>query len=145
MGKQIVYDSMDLSNASEEILKDIDKALLAAAFKIRDEMRSYFVQSKGQYKHSTSNYNHLDEGIMVGKLNNNTVKIHALGNNQKNSDLFKTRFFVGGTKYRTQVQKNGKPIKSFSKGYIESNDAVDKGKSNAQNILNNFINNTLNK
>lgn len=40
MGRnRLIYDVRNLETASEEMLKKIDRAVLAAAFKIRDEMR----------------------------------------------------------------------------------------------------------
>ena len=136
MANRIVYDTRDLENASAEMLKGINRALLAAAFKIRDEMRNEFIKSQSQYKYGTEEYYKMAEGIMVGKLDNRTVKIHTLGH-KENDGTWKARFFVGGTNYRKNSKGN--------KGYIKSNEAVDKGMNNAQNTLNNFINNALNK
>lgn len=131
---RLIFDTRDLENASNEILEKVDKALLAAAFKIRDEMRDEFKKSQSNYKYSTSEYKKMASGIMVGKLNNSQVKIHALGN-RVNDGTWKARFFVGGTTYRKTNKGN--------KGYIKSNDAVDKGLNNAENILNSYIRNTL--
>ncbi len=136
MGKQrLIYDLRDLEDASTEILMGINKAVLAAAFTIRDEMREEFKKSASQYKYGTENYQRLAEGIMVGKLNDGQVKIHALGH-KENDGTWKARFFVGGTTYRKNSNGN--------KGYIKENAAVDKGIKNAETILNNYINNVLN-
>jgi len=143
MGR-LIFDTRDLDTASKDTLQKIDKALLAAAFKIRDDMRQEYINSSNIYKNRTENYNHLKDGIMIGKLKDNTVKIHSLGNNQKGSDTYKTRFFVGGTIYRTQSTKAGKSIKPYTKGYIKANDAVQKGLADGQETLNTYINNTLN-
>lgn len=135
MGKnKLIFDTRDLENASDEMLARIDKAVLAAAFHIRDDMRKEFIKSKADYEYSTNDYDKLSKGIMVGKLNNSHVKIHALGN-VANDGTWKTRFFVGGTIYRKTNTGN--------KGLIKSNSAVDNGLSNADNILNTFIKNTL--
>ena len=135
MGK-IVYSTRDLENATAEMLKGVNMALVAAAYKICDEMRDEFKKSQPQYKYGTEDYYRLAQGIMVGKLDNGRIKIHALGHSE-NDGLWKARFFVGGTTYRENSKGN--------KGLIKSNDAVDKGLSKGQNILNNFINNALNK
>lgn len=136
MAKRIIYDTRDLENASAEMLKGINRALVAAAFKIRDEMRDEFRKLQGQYKYATSDYYKMSEGIMVGKLDNGSIKIHALGH-KENDGTWKARFFVGGTVYR----KNNKG----NKGYIKSNSAIDNGMKNADNILNNFIKNAIDK
>ena len=139
---KMIYDSRDLTTLSDEMLKNIDKAVMAAAYKIRDNMRQAFLSNSSIYKHKTSNYSHLAEGIEVGKLNNSQVKIHSLGTKDK-YDTYKTRFFVGGTIPRTQTKRNGKNIKPYSKGYIQANNAVDIGFSQAENTLTTFINNVL--
>lgn len=135
MGK-IVYSTRDLENATSEMLKGVNKALVAAAYKICDEMREEFRKSQSKYKYGTEDYYKLASGIMVGKLDNGKIKIHALGHSD-NDGTWKARFFVGGTSYRENSKGN--------KGMIKSNDAVDKGLEKGQNILNNFINNALNK
>ncbi len=132
--KKLIFDTRDLETASQEVLEKVDKALVAAAFKIRDEMRDEFIKSQSNYKYSTSEYKKMTQGIMVGRLNNSQIKIHALGN-KANDGTWKARFFVGGTTYRKNNRGN--------KGYIKSNEAVDKGLSDAENILNSFIKNTL--
>lgn len=131
---KLIFDTRDLETASQEVLEKVDKALVAAAFKIRDEMRDEFLKSQTNYKYSTSEYKKMAQGIMVGRLNDSQIKIHALGN-KTNDGTWKARFFVGGTTYR----KNNKG----NKGYIKSNEAVDNGLTNAENILNSFIKNTL--
>lgn len=136
MGKRI-YDTRDLTEYSESQLKRFDKAVLAAAFKIRDEARQAFISSRPQYKMSTSKYSNLAEGIMVGRLNDNhSVKVHALGS-RSNKDSYKTRFFVGGT-----VQRFNGGYCSYN-GSIDENAAIDKGLKDGQRILDNYINNTL--
>lgn len=131
---KLIFDTRDLENYSEEMISKIDRAVVAAAFKIRDEIREEFKKSASMYDNHTDKYEKLAEGIMVGKLKNSQIKVHALGSNEK-PDTFKTRFFVGGTTYRKNNRGN--------KGFIKSNAAVDNGLSNAENILNSFIKNTL--
>jgi hypothetical protein len=139
---KFIYDSKDLTTLSDDILKRIDRAVIAAAYKVRDDMRQVFISSSSLYKHKTGNLSHLAEGIEVGKLNNSQVKIHSLGSKDK-YDTYKTRFFVGGTIPRTQTKRNGKNIKPYSKGYIQANNAIDIGFSQAEKTLNTFINNVL--
>lgn len=135
MGKQkLIFDTRDLGELSDEMLNGIDRAVVAAAFKIRDEMRNEFKKGSSMYKYGTQDYANLASGIMVGKLKNSTIKVHSLGSSD-NYNSYKTRFFVGGTTYRKNQRGN--------KGYIKSNDAVDKGLRNAEDILNNFIKNVL--
>jgi hypothetical protein len=131
---KLIFDTRDLENYSDEMISKIDKAVVAAAFKIRDEIREEFKKSANEYANHTEKYNDLAEGIMVGKLKNSQIKVHAMGSNEK-PDTFKTRFFVGGTVYRKTNKGN--------KGFIKSNASVDKGLRNAEDILNTFIKNTL--
>lgn len=142
MGKRLIFSERDLTEASQDILKSIDKAVLAAAFNIRDNMRNSFLSSFTKYKYGTSEYNSLAEGIMVGKLKDSKVKVHALGSKSK-YNTYKTRFFVGGTLYRTQKQVNDKNIKPYSKGFIKSNDAVKQGLNGADQTLNKYIKNAI--
>lgn len=136
MGKRI-YDTRDLSEYSKSQLKQFDKAVLAAAFKVRDEARQAFIDSKPQYKMATSKYTNLVEGIMVGRLNDNhSVKVHALGSRSK-KESYKTRFFVGGT-----IQRFNGGYCSYN-GQIDENEAIDKGLKDGQKILDTYINNTL--
>jgi len=131
---KLIFDTRDLETLSDEMISKIDRAVVAAAFKIRDEIRGEFRKSSNLYTNHTEKYDELAEGIMVGRLNNSQIKIHALGSNEK-PNTFKTRFFVGGTIYRKNSKGN--------KGFIKSNSAVDNGLTNAESILNSFIKNTL--
>lgn len=144
MGKGLIFETRNIED--DGLLEKIDKAVLAAAFKVRDDARNAFLSSKSQYKYATTDYDRMAEGIMVGKLNSstNSVKVHALGDN-RDPDLWKARFFVGSTIYRTQTKQQGKSLdKPYTKGYIKSNDAIDKAINQNQNTLNEFISNTLN-
>lgn len=142
MGKGLVFETRNIED-EKEILNKIDKAILATAFKVRDDARKQFLAYKGQYKYATTNYNKLAEGIMIGKLDNSSVKVHAFGDN-KDPNLWKARFFVGSTVYRTQTKHQGKTIKPFTKGFIQANDAIDKAIEENKNTLGNFIGNVLN-
>lgn len=141
MGKGLIFETRNID--SGDLLDRIDKAILAAAFKVRDDARHEFLSSKSQYKYATSDYHRLANGIMVGKLTNSSVKVHALGDNV-DQDLWKTRFFVGSTTYRTQTKHQGKSIKPYTKGFIQSNDAIDKAVNENQNTLGEFITNVIN-
>ena len=131
---RVIYDSRDLETASDEILEKVDKAVLATAFKLRNEIREDFRKDITKYKYATQRYYDMAEGIMVGKLRNGYVKIHALGNKQK-KPTWKARFFVGGTMVRSNSRGD--------KGLIAYNDAVDDGMRNANAILSTYIKNTL--
>lgn len=139
MGK-LIFEVRDLEEASAEIQNSVDRALLAAAFKIRDEMRSCFRKDAATTYEHKGDVERMADGIMVGKLTNSKVKVHALGS-RVDDGTYKTRFFVGGTIYRKGTSSNGKV---FSKGYIQALDSVEKGIANADTILNEFINNALN-
>lgn len=140
MGRNI-YDARDLTTASEEIIRGIDKAVLACAFKVRDDARGSFKGSSNLYKHSANHsYDSLAEGIMVGKLRGGQVKVHAMGS-KENYNSYKTRFFVAGTTYRQSTSKNGIP---FTKGFIQPNNGIENGVNMNQSTLSNYINNVLN-
>ena len=55
---------------------------------------------------------------MIGRDQGGSIKIHAMGN-KEDYDSYKTRFFIGGTRYRRQTKRKGKPIKPFTKGFIK--------------------------
>lgn len=129
-----IFDTRDLSDASDEILNKVDSAVLAAAFKIRDEMREDFKRDITLYKYATKDYYKMAEGIMVGKLRNGKVKIHAFGP-KHNDGTWKARFFVGSTTYRKNSRGN--------KGFIKANESVDDGLRNAESILSTYIKNTI--
>ena len=137
MGENYITDTREISSLRTEIKVKIDKAVLATAYKLRDVMRSKFVQSKGMYKKTSSRYDYLKEGIKLGHLERGTIKIHAFGDKQIYNS-FKTRFFVGGTapRYRESFRK--------SSGYIKANKAIDLGAIGGETILNKFINNAIN-
>lgn len=144
MGK-LIYDTKDLSNASQEILDGVDRAVMAAAFKIRDNARALFKSdAKATYKSHTGDITKLADGIMVGKNNHGTVKIHALGSRDF-YDSYKTRFFVGGTMNRTQTKRKNQSIKPYSKGYIKSIDTIDKVINSSRSILESYIQHVLDK
>lgn len=143
MGKGITFECWDIDTS--DIKENIDRALLAAAFKVRDDARREFIASKPQYKYATSDYDKLANGIMIGRLKNSEVKVHALGNNSDQT-LWKTRFFVGSTIYRTQNKRRGESLnKPYTKGFIKGNDAIDKAVSQNETTLDIYIHNVLNK
>lgn len=144
MGTKLIYDSGDLTHYSDEILQRIDRAIVAAAFRIRDNMRQAFISSSSLYKYNTPDYKNLAEGIQIGKISDSKIKIHALGTRDY-YDSYKTRFFVGGTIPRTQTKRNGKSIKPYTKGYIKENNAIEKGMTNAESTLNQYIKNVIEK
>ena len=144
MGK-LIYDTKDLSDASKEILDGVNRAVMAAAFTIRDNARSIFKSDAAYtYKSHTGNIAKLANGIMVGKNNHGTVKIHALGSKDY-YDSYKTRFFVGGTINRTQTQRHGQNIKPHTKGYIKSIDTIEKTINQSRAILETYIQHVLDK
>lgn len=125
-----IFDTRDLSDATDEVLESVDRAVVAAAFKLRNEMRDVFKKDQSMYKYGTEKYYRMAEGIMVGKLRNGHVKIHGFGP-KKNDGTWKARFFIVGTDYRFNS--------SGRKGLIVKNEAIDKGFNNAEAILDSYI------
>ena len=146
MGKtKLIFDTYDIEKASSEILQNIDKAVVASAFRIRDDARQIFISSASIYKtHSNGHsYRDLASGIMVGKLRSSQIKIHSLGT-KENAHSYKTRFFVGGTQYRKQNKiKDNTLSKPFQKGYIKPNDTIETVMDGADTILNTYIKNAI--
>ena len=146
MGKtKLIFDTYDIEKASSEILQNIDKAVVASAFRIRDDARQIFISSASIYKTHTSGHSYRDlaSGIMVGKLRSSQIKIHSLGT-KENAHSYKTRFFVGGTQYRKQNKiKDNTLSKPFQKGYIKPNDTIERAMDDADTILNTYIKNAI--
>lgn len=135
MGK-IIYDSRDLGELTNEMLKSIQGAVYATAYKVRDDARNEYRKSKSMYKKPTDKFTNLQGGIMVGKLRGGEIKVHALGDRQ-DQELWKARFFVGGTVFRQDS-------KGRFLGYIKENDALTKSVGMNKQTLNNYINNAIN-
>ena len=145
-GTNVIYDSDDLTNISDNILNSVDRAVVAAAFRVRDDARQSFLQGGSNYKRRTSKYAELSEGIRVKHLNNNEAVVFST----KGKDpYYKTRFFIGGTIQREQTKrrdKTGKQItlsKPFTKGRIKENNAIDNVLSHAEGYLTNYIKNVI--
>ena len=137
--EKLIYNTEDLATYSKETKERINRAVVASAIRIRDSVRTSFISdAKSLYKHHRGNIAHLTSGIMLGKDQGGTIKIHALGN-KSDSDSYKTRFFIGGTRYRKQERRLGKPIKPFTKGYIKPTDTLIKVVEKSDNILTNYI------
>lgn len=125
----------DLGELKKETLEGVNKAIVAAAYKVRDDARSVFKASKTLYKNATSEYDKLAEGINVGKLVGGTIKVHALGDGNGATSFWKSVFFVGGTLYRSNKRGN--------KGRITENMALDKAVSTNAKTLEKYIDNVL--
>lgn len=129
MKNRIIYEIEDLDTFGKEILQSIDRAVLAAAFRMRDNARAKFLSSDNK---RTSKYDSLSRGINVGKLINHQTNVNALGT-RENYDTYKTRFFVGGTKPRT---------KGHDRGFISANNALENGID--ESLLEKYISNAIN-
>ena len=125
----------DLGELKRETLEGVNKAIVTAAFKVRDDARNYFMTSKTLYKNATEAYDKLAGGINVGKLVGGTIKVHAFGDGNSQTTLWKSVFFVGGTLYRSNGRGN--------KGRIAENNALDKAVQQNINTLDKYINNVL--
>lgn len=128
-----VYASEALEKASIEQLKQIDKALVAAAYAMRDKARKLFVSNAKGY-----NLQGLQDGVMLGRLRHGndgvtSVTLHAFGNNT-NKNSYKARFFVGGAYHRqTRSQR--------SRGSIEALNTIENALD--QGTLDDYINNVI--
>lgn len=128
-----VYASEALEKASIEQLKQIDKALVAAAYAMRDKARKLFVSNAKGY-----NLQSLQDGVMLGRLRHGndgvtSVTLHSFGNNTKKNS-YKARFFVGGAYHRqTRSQRYRGSVEALNT--IEN--ALDQG------TLDDYINNVI--
>lgn len=133
-----IYTTEQFEKASLEQLKKIDKALVATAYKLKEKAQSLFVNND-TYKNLAS----LKEGIMLGKLENNQIKLHAFGYNDAAKKTYKTRFFVGGTKIRVNKKPIGNHKKPLTKGQIKPLDTIEKATQGGERILDNYIKKAL--
>ena len=134
-----IYTTEQFEKASLDQLKQIDKALVAAAYKIKDNAQSLFVNN-GKYK----NLSNLKDGIMLGKLQDSQIKLHAFGYNDSAKQTYKARFFVGGTQVRVNKKPIGNHKKPLTKGRIEPLDTIDKATQGGEAILDNYIKRAIN-
>ena len=129
MKNRIIYEIEDLDTFGKEMLQDIDRAVLAAAFQMRDNARTRFL---GSPHRKTSEFDSLTKGINIGKLINHQTNINAYGT-RENYNSYKARFFEGGTKPRTKGHDRGQLT-----GIHSLEDALD------ESILTKYINNVIN-
>lgn len=128
-----IQASEALEKATVEQLKRVDKALVAAAYAMRDKARKLFVSNAKGY-----NLQSLQDGVMLGRLRHGndgvtSVTLHAFGNNT-NKNSYKARFFVGGAYHRqTRSQRYRGSIEDLRT--IEN--ALDQG------TLDDYINNVM--
>ena len=133
-----IYSTEQFEKASVAQLEQIDKALVAAAYKFKDKAQSLFVNNE-RYK----NLAPLKGGILLGRLENSQIKLHAFGYNDPDKRTYKARFFVGGTKIRVNKKPIGNHKKPLTKGKIEPLDSVEKATQGGQNLLDNYIKKAL--
>lgn len=136
-----IYKTEEIQNYTEQQLRQIDKGLVAAAFKIRDDARNRF-ENNGRY----NGISKLKDAIMLGKLENSKITLHGFGYNDENKELYKARFFILGTDYRRQTKYKGQSIaKPFTKGFLMKNEVIDKATESAQTLLDKYIETALKK
>lgn len=122
-----------LEKATVEQLKRVDKALVAAAYAMRDKARKLFVSNAKGYK-----LQNLQDAIMLGKLRTgvdgvSSITLHAMGNSS-NYNSYKARFFAGGAYHRqTRSQRYRGSIEALNT--IEN--ALDQG------TLDDYINSVI--
>lgn len=133
-----IYTTEQFEKATLEQLDKIDKALVAAAYKIKENAQNLFVNNT-KYK----NLDRIRDGIMLGRLQNSQIKLHAFGYNDPEKHTYKARFFVGGTQVRVNKKPIGKHKKPLTKGRIEPLDTIDKATQNGGTILDNYIKRAL--
>lgn len=131
ISSQILDKTQKLSVAQQQ---KIEKALVAAAYTMRNNARK-------QFSHNSHGYNisSLQDGIMLGPLRSvadgvSTITIHAMGN-PSIKKTWKARIFAGGA-YHRRTKSRGR-----NRGTIQDLKTI--SKSIDQNILNTYINNVI--
>lgn len=128
-----ISTSEAIENASISQLKQIDKALVAAAYKMRDNARRLLTANDKGYQIAS-----IADGIMLGRLRKDasgtTITLHAMGNSS-NPKSWKARIFAGGA-YHRRTRSKGR-----NRGSIEDLKTIQK--STDQKILDNYINNAI--
>ena len=138
-----IYYTEQLEEATLKDLAAVNRGLVKAAIQIRDEARVKFSNNRKNYKISK-----FQDAIMLGKLrkDQNSIAIHGFGSKNNDKELFKARFFILGTRWRSQTQLNGKKLqKSRSVGRIESLNTLDQVIGNANIKLQQEIQKSLNE
>lgn len=134
-----IYSTEEFENATLDQLKKIDKALVAAAYRIKDNAQEMFINN-GKYQ----NLAPLKDGLMLGKLENSSIRLHAFGYNDAAKQTFKARFFVGGAENRFTKSRKGSNTRPLSRGSIQALDTIDRVTSGSEGILDNYIRTALN-
>lgn len=143
-GERLIYSLEEFDKYTDNQTQRIRRAAVAAAFKMRDNVRERLVvDSKTVYKYHTGDMRNQIHAIQIGKEVNGTIKIHALGT-KRVYDSYKGRFFVGGTILREDKKVKGKPLaKPRPKGYIKPLNLLDKELPRTEQILKRYINNVI--
>lgn len=92
--ERLIYDTADFNGINAQTIQKVNRAVVAAAIKIRDDVRQTFVSdAQSLYRHHTGNIENLTTGIMIGKDRGGSIKIHAMGS-REDYESFKTRFLL---------------------------------------------------
>ena len=89
MGK-LIYNVEELGEVAEDMKKRINRAVVASAIKIRDNIRQAFInKASSLYRHHSGDISNLAEGIMIGKdYNKENHSLTSIFFNQENKDNF---------------------------------------------------------
>lgn len=138
-----IINISDIDKYSKAYDKAIDRALIASAYEVREKAIEHLLSIY-------PNTEKFQNGIYVGVLRDKKITISSLGN--KSYDDFKARFFVGGTKERTDLggyrkTKNGiqyvKYKKPMSKGSITPTHSLSVAFENQKQSIHAFFNNLI--
>lgn len=118
-----IFYTEQLEQATLNDLAAVNKGLVKAAVQIRDEARQKFANNTKNYKISK-----FQDAIMLGRLKKqeHKIAIHGFGGKDDNKELYKARFFILGTRWRSQNKLNGKNLqKSRNIGRITALNTLD--------------------
>ena len=110
--------NLNLNKASDAIVGKVCSAVYSTAEETIKKARSIF---RNDNQKRTSRFDSLEDGIIFGKFKKGSVisiSVHGYGYNDPQKHLYKTRFFVGGTKQRYTS-------KGYRRGQIQANNAIE--------------------
>lgn len=97
----------------QEILPRMEKrALYRTAYFLRDKIRESLVSSIPKATQPNPKYNDtLVDAVQFTRVDGASLNINAMGNRNKGSGTYRTRFFEEGTRDRYQKTRNGVKLK----------------------------------
>lgn len=146
-----ILNISEVDDFADELKEKVKFTLIKGAYQVQDKARDLFRNKIPKADNVNDKYeDSLLDGIFAGKYENDKIKVTALGNRDKYSGTFRTRFFVGGTKdrevgYGYRMTKNGIKYVEYKKphklGKIDAIDCVKNALMMEQDNIHNLFQN----